>query len=82
MQEFDIERYYRMLKLLEADPVMAKLMEETTQNYNDFLRLTRKFPKALRKRLWKYPGTLYFLHHRTLLILCRTMRFDDEYPTQ
>ena len=82
MQETNWKRYLRMLEVLETDPALEKLMKENAKSYNRFVQLTGKLPKFLRNRLWEYPGTLYFLHHRTLLILCRTMRFDDEDPTQ
>ena len=73
-----LERRNRIYEMLDSDPECAKMKAEYESARSRFTKLTDRLPERLRNLLWTYPGMGYFLHHRTLNLICEHMKFPDE----
>ena len=72
------ERRERILRLAEADAEYCQIHSEANSAEIHFSKLTDCLSDELRIFLWNYPGSLYFMHHRILSLICQNMKFIDE----
>ena len=78
MQYTAAQRRTALLKMAQEDPELFALLAENEAARGQFTRFVDKLPWFMRKRLWGYPGILYFLHSRMLAFVCTHMRFPEE----
>lgn len=72
------QRRERIYEIAEADGDYRALKAEYGPGKALFEKTVDRMPKKLRDKLWVYPGTGYFLHHRMLNLICQHMKFKDE----
>lgn len=72
------ERRERILMLAEEDAEYCQIHSKATSAEICFTELTDSLPEKLRTFMWNYPGSLYFMHHRILTLICQNMKFIDE----
>lgn len=73
-----MQRRERILYLARTDTEYCQFHSEAHSAELHFSKFTDCLPKALRISLWNYPGSLYFMHHRLLTLICQNMKFIDE----
>lgn len=78
MELTPLQRRERLEVMIQTDTECGRLLKEYMDARKNFEEMTEKKTKKVRDRLWQLPGTGYFLYHRVLMMVCKTMRFSDE----
>ena len=72
------QRRKRIQKMIEEHPELLRMQEAYTPAKTWFDKFTALLPRPLRNRIREYPGMMFFIHSRTLDIICKQMKFPDE----
>lgn len=73
-----LQRRQRLEDMIRSDPDCGQLWKEYMEAQQHFMKMMERKPQKTRDRLWRLPGVGYFLYHRVLMMVCKTMRFYDE----
>ena len=72
------QRRKRIYEMMAENQDFARMQEAYTPAKAWFDKFTAWLPSPLRNRLREYPGMMYFMHSRTIDIICKQMKFQDE----
>ena len=72
------QRRKRIYEMMAENQDFVRMQEAYTPAKAWFDKFTAWLPSPLRNRLREYPGMMYFMHSRTIDIICKQMKFQDE----
>ena len=73
-----LERRKRIWNMVQADAEIQKMNREYEKGREWFVKATKWMPSRLHTKWWNFPGMSYFIHQRTITLICENMKFQDE----